>query len=178
MSGLHLLPIGKIRKAHGIRGEVSVDYYADSPALLSEGVYLRSGSGAPVPYAIQSFRTHHGSLLVRFISIDDKNAADALRGHEMLVPEDRLPAPSDGAIYLHEIMGLRVLADKGDGTFDDVGVISAIADTAGQELWTIAAPGETDVLFPAAPEFVLGFDLVNRTVRIAPPPGLIDLYRS
>lgn len=173
-----LLPLGRIRKAHGIRGEVSVEYYADSPDLLSGGVYLRHGTGVPVPYEIVSFRVHHDALLIRFKNVPDRNVAETLRGYDILIPEERLPEPDDGEIYLHEIMGLHVLAANEDGTEADLGVITAVMEPAGQELWTISKENEEDVLFPATPELVLGFDLDEGVVRIAPPLGLIDLYRS
>lgn len=172
-----LLPIGRIRKAHGIRGEVSVEYHADSPDLLSEGVYLQHGSGAPVFHEIASFRAHHGALLIRFAGVADRNVAETLRGYDMFIPENRFPEPDDGAIYLYEIMGLSVIAGNEDGTETEWGVITSVNDSAGQELWTISRKNETDVLFPATPELVLGFDLEERTVRIAPPPGLLELYR-
>lgn len=174
----HLLPIGVIRKAHGIRGEVSVDYYADSPDLLSGGVYLKLGTAAPALREVASCRFHHGALLIRFAGIPDRNGAELLRGAEMLIPEDRLPEPGDGEIYLHELMDLAVIAVDENGGETPLGVISGVSDASGQELWTISRSGDADVLFPATPEFVLRFDLEARTVRIAPPPGLIDLYRQ
>lgn len=175
-----VIPIGLVRKAHGIRGEVSVTYYADSLALLRGGVYLRSGSSSATlsRYRVASHRMHHGSLLLRLEGIDDKNAADALRGLELCIPEDRLPEPDDGEIYLHEILGLDVVAVAQDGTEECWGSIAALDTSAGQELWTIAQEGQGDILFPAAPELVLAFDLDAGVVRISPPPGLRELYRS
>lgn len=172
-----LLPVGKIRKAHGIRGEVSVDYYADSPDLLKDGVFLRHNANRPVLHEVASFRAHHGSLLVRFTGISDRNAAEPLRGWDILLPEDRFPEPDNDEIYLHEIIGMRVVAEN-DGSETAWGIIADVSFPGGQEVWTIAQEGEKDVLFPAAPEFVLRFDLDEGIVRIAPPPGLIDLYRS
>ncbi len=173
-----LLPVGRIRKAHGIKGEVSVDYHADSPDLLSGGVYLQRDAQPPVFYEIDTLRIHHGALLLRLAGVRERNAAELLRGCDILIPESRLPQTDDDAPYLHEILGLTVIARDSDGTETEWGTLSAVADPAGQELWTISREGEQDILFPATPELVLGFDLDNRRVRIAPPPGLIDLYRS
>ncbi|MDL2210714.1 ribosome maturation factor RimM [Desulfovibrio sp. OttesenSCG-928-O18] len=172
-----LLPVGRIRKAHGIRGEVSVDYHADSPALLRDGVFLQHGTAAPVFYEVAHFRAHHGSLLLRFTAISDRTAAETLRGHDILIPEARLPEPEDG-IYIYQLLGFTVVAVEENGAESIWGTISAIEDPAGQELWTISQEGEADVLFPATEELVLGFDPEKRIARIAPPPGLIDLYRS
>ena len=177
MSDNLLLPIGKIRKSHGIRGEVSVDYYADSPELLRDGAFLQAPGKSPVFFDILSFRAHHGVLLIHLKTIDDRNVADTLRGFDLLIPENRFPEPDDGSIYLHEILGLRVIALDDAGQESDWGIIRDAADIAGQELWTISAENENDILFPATPEFISGFDLDAGIVRIAPPPGLIDLYR-
>jgi len=173
-----LLPIGKIRKAHGIKGEVSIEHYADFPDILKKGIFLQLPGKSPVPYDIISFRAHHGALLLRLKNIDDRNAAETLRGAEIFIPESRLPAPDDGSIYLHEIMGLHVIASDENGQDADWGTISAVTDTAGQELWTISKQNENDVLLPATPEFIVAFDLDNGIVRIAPPLGLFELYRS
>lgn len=176
MSTQILLAVGRIRKAHGIRGEVSAEYYADSPDLLQGGVFLRQNATIPAFYAISSYRVHHGSFLIRFTDIQDRSAAEQLRGCEILIPEERFPEPGDGELYLHEILGLRVIAETNDGG-TEWGTIEDVSFPGGQEIWTIAKEGEEDVLFPAAPEFVLRFDLEGGFVRIAPPPGLIDLYR-
>lgn len=173
-----LLPIGKIRKAHGIRGEVSVEYYADSPALLHGGVYLRRAAETPVFHEVASVRTHHGALLIRFASVPDKTAADPLRGYELLLPKNKLPEPDDDSVYVHELIGLSVIATAENGAETFWGTIAGVMEPAGQELWTISLPGEEDILFPAAPEFVLGIDLAEGNVKIAPPPGLFELYRG
>ncbi len=173
-----LLLVGRIRKAHGIKGEVSVAYHADSPDLLSDGVFLQQGSQEAVFHEVASVRAHHGAILVQFADISDRNAAELLRGHDLLVPEERLPEPDDGAVYLHEILGLAVVAETEDGARTFLGTLTAITEPAGQELWAIAKDGEEDILFPAVPEFVLGFDLERGEVRVSPPPGLVELYRA
>lgn len=173
-----LLLIGRIRKAHGIKGEVSVDCYADSPSLLRGGVFLQSRSTPPAFREVETLRTHHGAVLIRFAGVTDRNAADMLRGLEILIPEGRLPEPDAGEIYRYRLLGLSVTALDEDGREVTLGTISGIDEPAGQELWSISKEGEEDILFPAIPEFILDFDLDNGLVRIAPPPGLIDLYRA
>ena len=173
-----LLLIGRISKAHGIRGEVSVAMYTDSPSLLRNGVYLQKSSSSPVFHEVKTYRAHHGATLVQFAGIVDRNAAEALRGVEILIPESHLPEPNDDEVYIYRLMGLTVLHMEESGFRTPLGKISNIAEPAGQELWTISAEGEEDILFPAIPEFVLDIDLDEGFVCISPPPGLIELYRS
>ncbi len=169
--------VGAITKAHGIRGEVSVNYHADSPRLLEGPVYLQKGNAALVPRTVAGWRKNHGMLLVRFAEITDRTAAETLRGFTLLVPESRLPEPVAGEVYLHQLLNLAVVALLPGGCEKDLGRISHIAVPAGQELWTISRDGETDILFPAVPEFVLSLDLKAGIARISPPPGLVELYR-
>ncbi len=171
------IPVGRILKAHGIRGEVSVEYHADSPRLLDGPIYLQRGTASPAPYTVAAWRKNHGALLVRFAETPDRTAAETLRGCTLLVPQDRLPEPDEGEVYLHQVLGLTVTAVSPGGAETNLGRISSIASPAGQELWTISQEGEEDILFPAVPEFVLDFDLDAGRVLIDPPPGLIELYR-
>lgn len=174
-----LVLIGEIGKPHGIRGEVSVTYHGDSPFLLNEvrRVYLRPRTRAKRPprsrvMQVAGWREHKERVLVRFKGVDDRNGAEAIRGHEVLVQADDLPELDDHEVYLYEIEGLTVLLE--DGT--ELGEIDAITFPGGQELWSILTEDGTEVLFPVQEDFVPGVDLDEGTVTIAPPDGLLDLY--
>ena len=170
-----LLPIGTIAKAHGIRGEVSVDYNAESPQLVQGELYLQAGSGSPARRKVASWRRDHARLLILFEGVQDRNAAELLRGATLLVPASALPPLSDGELYIHDLMGLAVFEVGADGSLIPLGRIADIASPAGQELWTIRTPDGRELLFPAVPEFVLDIDLEKGEARISPPPGLFDL---
>lgn len=174
----YLLPIGKIRKAHGIRGEVSAEIYADSPDLFEKGVFLQRNAEEPAFYQIESFRKHHGQTLLLFHGVSDRSTAENLRGCSLLLPEKHLPVPDEGEVYLYQLLGYTVIGPSAGGEDCVWGNISAISEPAGQELWTISLPEEEDILFPAVPELVIGFDAESRSVRIAPPSGLFELYRG
>ncbi len=178
MSEVKRIPVGRITKAHGIRGEVSVEYHADSSRLLEGTVYLQKGSAPPAPYTVAGIRRSRDALLARFAEIPDRTAAELLRGCTVFVPENRLPPPGEGDMYLHQVLGLAVIQVLPDGTEKKLGRVDGIASPAGQELWTVSLEGQEDILFPAVPQFVLSFDLDAGEVRVAPPPGLIELYRA
>ena len=178
MPDTSLLPIGVITKAHGIRGEVSVDYYAESPRLLRGTIFLQSGTAPPLPAKVESVRSQQERLLVRFAGIDDRNAAERMRGQTILVPKEALPPLTDDELYLHDVIGLRVIVHEEGAAPKVLGELTDIAMPAGQELWTITTPEGREVLFPAVPELVDRFDLDAGEVHITPPPGLLELYLS
>ncbi|AAS95317.1 ribosome maturation factor RimM [Nitratidesulfovibrio vulgaris] len=175
MEASRFIEIGLLTRPHGLKGEVCVDYYADSPFLLEGTVYLKAGRAAPRPVKVQSMRMHKGRPLVIFEGVNDRTAAELLRGHVMLVPEDTLPELDEDEVYLFELEGISVVIDESG---EHLGVIERIDTDAYQEIWVIRTPQGKEVLFPAAAPFVLDIDLDSRTARIAPPPGLLDIYLS
>ena len=195
-----LIPIGYIRKSHGIRGELSFAFAAEDPDLLRGEVFLlppgassrthgpdgeQLSSFAPRPVApgaaekftIERVRAHHGSVLILFKEVHDRTAAELLRGSSVLVPQSRLAPLEEDEVFLFDLPGMRVLVvDEEGGNEREIGVITSVDIPSGQELWTITTPGGQEILFPAVDEFVLDIDLASRTARIAPPPGLLELY--
>jgi 16S rRNA processing protein RimM len=171
-----LVAIGHVVNAHGIRGEVSVAFHADSPALLDGELYLQAGSGSPRRRTTVSRRSNGARLLLRFEGVTDRNAAELLRGSRILVPFSALPPPGEGEYYRHELVGFVVLDVSDAGHARPLGRIRTVAEPAGQELWTIVDADGRELLFPAVPEFVLGIDPGDKTVRVNPPPGLTELY--
>ncbi|BBD08864.1 ribosome maturation factor RimM [Desulfovibrio ferrophilus] len=177
-----------------------MDYHGDSPFLLDEfpEIFLRpkaprprptvgAKSGKPGlkkrvakpaaprtrPVKIESWRPHKGRLLVFFEGIADRDAADELRGAELLVREADLPEPGEDELYLYEVEGLTVLLEDGS-TLGHVRQVQLLP--AGQEVWAIDTEDGREVLFPVADEFVAGVDLDEGWVTIVPPPGLLELY--
>ncbi len=172
---MRLISIGYIARAHGIRGEVVLMSEISSPDLLRGEVFLQSGSdAAPRPMKVVSFRTHHGALLVAFSGVTTRTEAELLRRYTVLVPHDKLKGADDD-IYLNELPELRILVQEPHGAYE-LGVITQVDTPAGQELWTITTPQGKEILFPAVPEFVLEINLDEGFARIAPPPGLLELY--
>ena len=171
-----LVPIGYLSRAHGIRGELAFVLTAESPDLAEGEVWLRPRAGGLArPFAIEGSRSHHGGLLVRLRGVDTRNEAELLKAHTVLVDAKRLPELEDDEVWLRELPGLRVIVEDEKGAWE-LGVITAADAPAGQILWSIATPDGKEVLFPAVEEFVLSIDLERGETRIAPPPGLLDLY--
>ena len=168
-----LVLIGRIIKPHGIKGEVCVDFYADSPSILADEVWLAQPPAPPRPVGIIAARFHHGRLLLTLENSQDRNTAETLRGAEVLVPRERLPELEEGEIYLADLPGFTVILAETD---EPIGAIADVDLSSGQEIWRITTPDNKEILFPAVPEFVTELNARTRTARIAPPPGLLEIY--
>ncbi len=122
------------------------------------------------PRRITGIRRQGDALLVRFAGCETAEAASALVGGLIAVPEAAaLPLPP-GQFYPWQLEGCRVLTDDGR----EVGRVTRIERAGGQDLWVVRADGR-EHLIPAVPEIVTDVDLSARRVVIRPPEGLLDL---
>ena len=183
MTHATVVVIGEIVKPHGIRGELSVASHACSPSFFAPGAALglrRPGkpgdSEAQAPpirpvrwVTVLSSRPHQGRVLVTLDGVGDRDAAEKLRGLEVVV--EALPELPEDEVYLHQIVGFDAVLPDGS----NVGVLTGFLDAPGQDLWVIRSPEGKEILFPAHDASVIEIDTEARRVVIDPPPGLLEL---
>ncbi len=179
-SGTRHVVVGRIGKAHGIRGEVSVEPRTDEPerrfavgsvlATQTPGGQAPHGPGRPARLAVDSTRWHQGRLLVRFAGIEDRTAAETARGLVLVaeVPDGEVPDDPE-EFYDHQIVGLRVVTTDGL----DVGTVESIVHGAAQDLLVIATPESSEVLVPFVSALVPEVDVAGGRLLVADRPGLI-----
>ncbi|PYC79148.1 ribosome maturation factor RimM [Streptomyces tateyamensis] len=166
------LVVGRIGRAHGIRGDVFVEVRTDEPELrLGPGAVLATDPAAIGPLTVESGKVHSGRLLIRFAGVKDRTAAEALR-NTMLIAEvdpDERPEEED-EYYDHQLIGLDVVL--ADGT--PVGELTEVVHLPYQDLLTVTRPDGTEVLIPFVEQIVPTIDLAEQRCVITPPPGLVD----
>jgi 16S rRNA processing protein RimM len=162
--------IGVVGRAHGIRGDVTIDVRTDEPERrFAVGQVLRAQEG-PRRFTVATARDHSGRLLVHFEELPDRNAAEAARGIVLVADVDpaELPAEED-AYYDHQLVGLSVRA--ADGSV--VGTVAEVLHLPLQDtLEVTTADGPRLVPFVAA--VVPTVDLAARELRLADLPGLLQ----
>ncbi|MFD6418059.1 ribosome maturation factor RimM [Streptomyces sp. NPDC060194] len=166
------LVVARIGRAHGIKGEVTVEVRTDEPELrLGPGAVLATDPPGRGPLRIESGKVHSGRLLLRFEGVHDRNAAEALRNVLLIaeVDPDELPDEPD-EFYDHQLMDLDVVL--ADGT--PVGRITEISHLPSQDLFIVERPDGSEVLVPFVEEIVTEIDLEEQRAVITPPPGLLD----
>ncbi|MDQ0376716.1 ribosome maturation factor RimM [Amycolatopsis thermophila] len=165
--------VGRVAKAHGVRGELAVDIRTDSPEeRFRDGatVTARFRDGTTRPLTIAAARPHGGRLLVTFEQVVTREAAEALRGALLLADTADLPPTDDpDEFYDHELEGLR--AELGDG--EVVGTVQEVVHAPHGELLAIDRDGRT-VLVPFVQAIVPVVDVAGGRVVIEPPEGLLD----
>ncbi|WP_033331818.1 MULTISPECIES: ribosome maturation factor RimM [Streptomyces] len=166
------LVVGRIGRAHGIRGDVSVEVRTDEPELrLGPGAVLLTDPASAGPLTVESGKVHSGRLLLRFAGVKDRTAAEALRGTLLISEVDPEERPDDPEEYYdHQLIGLDVVLL--DGT--PVGELTEVVHLPYQDLLTVKKADGTEVLVPFVTQIVPTIDLENQRAVITPPAGLID----
>ncbi|MFJ2671121.1 ribosome maturation factor RimM [Streptomyces sp. NPDC087525] len=166
------LVVGRVGRAHGIKGEVTVEVRTDEPELrLGPGAVLATEPAQAGPLRIETGRVHSGRLLLRFEGVRDRTGAEALRNVLLIAEIDPEELPADPEeFYDHQLMDLDVVL--ADGT--EIGRITEISHLPSQDLFIVERPDGSEVMIPFVEEIVTEIDLEEQRAVIDPPPGLID----
>lgn len=147
---------GKIVNTHGVRGEVKIQVWLDSPEFMRrfKTVYIDSK-----PVKLVSSRAHKGFLIAMLDGVEDINAAMSLKNKTVYI--DRADAPlKKGEYFLCDIIGSRVETEAGEL----VGTLEDILETPASSVYIVR--GETEHMIPAVPEFVLNTDAENGIITV------------
>jgi 16S rRNA processing protein RimM len=170
------LVVGRIGRAHGIRGDVAVDVRTDDPdARFAVGTELQTDPAPVGPLKITGIRRHSGRLLVRFAGMSDRDAAETLRGTLLMVDSaDIAPLDDPDEFHDHELIGLSAVTTEGE----TVGTVDDVLHHAQDVLVITARAGGHEVLVPFVAALVPEVDVAGGRIVLDPPPGLLDLQNT
>ena len=168
--------MGRIGKAHGLRGEVTIDVRTDEPdRRFVPGSVLRAeppkGSTSTLrSVTVSGTRWHSSRLLARFEEVPGRNEAEAARGILLYAEVDSDDSPQDpDEFYDHQLIGLEAYDEH--GTL--LGEVTSLVHGGAQDLLTIHTPDGRDTLVPFVTALVPEVDLAGRRVVVADRPGLV-----
>jgi 16S rRNA processing protein RimM len=167
--------VGRIARAHGIRGQVIVNLETDFPEERFQpgGELFVERGGHVNALRLIAVRFQGGRPVLTIEGVETMNDAEALAGHELRVPVEWLAQLPANTFYRHDLIGCRV--ETVDGR--EVGAVTDVeGDIAGSRLVVAGVRGE--VLVPLAAEICRTIDPAGRRIVIAPPDGLLDLNET
>lgn len=166
------LVVGRIGRAHGVRGEVAVDVRTDAAdQRFAPGAELATDPPADQPLTVVATRWHSGRLLVRFDGVDDRSAAEALRGTMLVADSAESPATAEDEWWDHELVGL--VAVRPDGA--RLGEVREVVHAPGQDLLVVHREGGGEALVPFVAAIVTAVDVAGGSLVVDPPEGLLEL---
>jgi 16S rRNA processing protein RimM len=158
-----LIPFGAITTAHGIRGEVKVRSFTADPRDITAYGPLRDASGRSFNLTVTG--GSKDALIARIEGVNTREAAEALRGTELLIPRDALPKPKDNEYYHEDLVGLTLITESGEV----YGTIAGVHNFGAGDLIAVRQrSGEEDFL-PFTRTIFPRVDIEKGTVLIVPP---------
>lgn len=163
------LQLGYVAGAHGVRGGLKIKLFNPGSTAIDVGVslVLRLPDGPPRALVVSqvSIASGAGVLRVWFEGVDDREAADALRAHELWIDRTNLPELAQDEYYLADLVGLEVVREQ-DGASESLGRITGVTSNTAQDLLCVRLRGR-EWLLPALPPFI---------VAIEPQRVLVDVH--
>jgi 16S rRNA processing protein RimM len=167
--------VGRVVKAHGLRGEVLVEELSDVDGRFEGGrqVMLLRADGAFDRETISRVGGYKGRLLVGFVGCDDRDRAESWRGREIHVRRDDVPAAPEGEFYYFHLIG----CDCNDVEAGDLGRVQSVIEDGGGLLLEVERGGGK-LLIPFVRSYVRRVDVERGEIDLELPPGLLETCES
>lgn len=165
--------IGKVGSPVGIKGEFRVNLYSQDSGNLKEGkVLLLEREGKSVSAAIEAVRYQKDKPVVRLEGIEDRNAAEDIRGMEICIMAADLEELPEGEHYVRDLIGCRVVDIAQGGA--EIGVLADVIQNTAQSILDVRTPDGKSVLIPAVDAFLRSIDEEAGLIEVELIPGFLD----
>lgn len=162
------LEIGKIVSVFGLKGEVKVQPWCDTPDFLCEFDTLYWKSGTPVN--VVHSRVQKNIVVMKLEGCDTVEEAQKLRGRVLYMDRDDVEL-EEGAYFVQDLIGLKVVdADTGE----EYGELAEVSETGANDVYHLRRPDGTMCYIPAIPDVVKETDIEGGIMKITPLDGLFD----
>ncbi|MFQ5883161.1 MAG: ribosome maturation factor RimM [Candidatus Methylomirabilales bacterium] len=170
MATQKLLVLGRVLGAWGVQGAVKVKSFTQTPDLFFPGqpVILR-GPREESEVLLEQVWPLRNFLRVRFQGINNRNAAEAVRGYEVCIPRVLAPPLPEATYYHYDILGLKVQTETGKV----LGEIVDIWPSGAHDLYVVRRD-DREWLLPAVRAFILRVDPARGVMIFRPVEGLVD----
>lgn len=161
---------GKITGTHGIRGEVRVQPWSDSPDFLTSFKFLYLDGKGTRKIAVKAARTHKNMVLMKLDGVDTIEQAEAFRNKIVYINRDDANLP-EGSHFIEDLLGCKVY-DSQSGDF--LGELCDVSKTGANDVWHIKGEDKKEYLVPAIPDVVDSVDVDGGIIKITPLKGIFD----
>ncbi len=173
-----MMEVGKVRDAHGLKGELFLIFFAEECAWLDKVKTLKLQGATPnkdgkhkretKELTIKNYRPHKKGVILKFEELPDRTEAEKLIGYTITIPKDLLTSKKGEEIFLTEIEGFTVFNNE-----DKVGEIASFYSNGAQDI-LIVKGDKGNVEIPLIKEFILEILWDKKQIRFKLPEGLIE----
>ena len=159
--------VGTVGKPHGLNGTVVIHAETDNPERFVAGASMETDTGRVL--TVRTVRTSQAVLLVSFVDVDDRDAAESLRGLRLSIDPSERRSLSVDEFWPEDLIGL----EARDPTGGVIGSIKAVDADSPQSRLTIATP-QGDFIVPLVDALVPVINLAGRYLIVEPIDGLLN----
>jgi len=157
------LLVGRLRSAHGLKGEIAMEVLTDFPQRLCANRIVYVGENRQ-PLLILRSRWKAQLLLIAFQEIEDRNEASLLCNQPVFVRAEELPPLDDGEYYHHQLIGLKVVEESGKL----MGVLSEILETGANDVFVVKPDNTPEILLPVIESVIVNVNLEAGEIIVKP----------
>ncbi len=164
-----LRAIAKLRKVFGLHGEFKIDSYsrtAEEFETVSD-VMMGMNEHFTVACKIESVKKRGEEICLKLVGVDDKTAADLLRGQFLFVEESKRKKLPDKQFFIDELIGCSVVDERGTV----LGMLSSIETSPAHNVYNVRTLTGY-VMLPAVPEFIVNVEIEKKKIVVRPPEGM------
>lgn len=165
---MDLLEVGKIVNTHGLRGEVKVVSWTDTPDVFEDLEYVYCGEQK---LTVQNVKYQKNNLIVKFKEIPSIDDAEKYKNKVLTAERSMLGELPDGVYYIADLIGLDVYDDEGN----HVGVLADVFNTGSNDIYEVKRDGKKPLLLPVIDEVVLDISLDDKKITVHIMEGLDEL---
>lgn len=162
MAELDLFTIGQIVAPHGVRGDVRIYPDTDFPKRFLK---MKYGYIDGKKYEVESARLHKRVVLMKFVGVDDRNAAELLVKKDLQVPREDLVPLQKGQHYIYDILGSAVY----DLQDHELGKLTGVLRTGSNDVYVVTADDGKETLLAAIPDVIKSIDESAKKIIVDPP---------
>lgn len=154
------LAIGRLRSAHGVKGEITFEPWTDFPERIKKGSHLFLGDEHQ-EVVVTGIRSKDRLLILGLQGYDVRETVNALRNNIVYTQTAKIPALPKGQYYHYQLIGLHAIDEKGS----DLGIVREILETGANDVFVIDNAGK-EMLVPMIKEVVLAVDLQSKEIKL------------
>lgn len=168
VAGSDIVVLGRLTGPYGVKGWMHVHSFADDPqAWCSLPVWLVAPSdhaapGQWVEHEVAAWRWHGDSIVVSLVDVGDRTAAEALQGAFIGVRHAALPDTADGEYYWADLIGMRVVNQRGTV----LGRVVSLMETGASQVLVVRAESGKEVLIPFVDVYVGEVDREKASIEV------------
>lgn len=165
------LEVGKIVNTHGLKGEVKIITWTDTPDVFEDIEYVYAKKKhEQVKLTVKNVKYQKNNIIVKFAEINSIEEAETFKNNVLSCEREMLGELPEGVYYIADLIGCTVF--EGD---NELGKISDVFNTGANDIYAVSRPQKKDLLIPVTDETVLNVDIENKRINVKLIEGLDEL---